>query len=130
MGAPITREEYEKIKLMSELKTSVITKLSGRNRVTIERIKKSENWKDYCDIKVTSHSQPVKAKNETPAESSCKVAEAPAESICEVAEAPAPKPHLLDDKLLLRIANGMTYNNALMNRVEAKLEAICKALGV
>ena len=119
MGTPITREEYEKIKLMSELKTSVITKLSGRSHATIERIKKSENWKDYCDIKVTSHSQPSKVKDETPAE-----------SICESAEAPAPKPHLLDDNLLLRIADGIAYNNALMNGVVAKLDALIKALGV
>ena len=119
MGAPITREEYEKIKLMSELKTSVITKLSGRSHATIERIKKSENWKDYCDIKVTSHSQPVKAKDETPAE-----------SICEVAEAPAPNPHLLDKNLLLRIADGIDLNNVLMNEVVAKLDAICKGWGV
>lgn len=119
MGAPITREEYEKIKLMSELKTSVITKLSGRNRVTIERIKHSKDWNDYCNIKVTSHSQPAKAKNETPAE-----------SICEAAEAPTPKSHLLYENLLLRIADGIDYNNALMNGVVAKLDAICKGWGV
>lgn len=119
MGAPITREEYEKIKLMSELKTNVITKLSGRSHATIERIKKSENWNDYCNIKVTSHSQPANAKNDTPAE-----------SICEVAEAPTPKSHLLDDNLLLRIADGIDHNNALMNEVVAKLDAICKGWGV
>lgn len=112
MARAITKEEYEKIKLMESLKTSVIVKLTGRGHATIERIKQSKDWDGYCDIKIMTHSQlPVKEEPKETAQNT-------------------QQPYLLDENLLLRIADSIDYNNALMNGVVAKLDVLIKALGV
>lgn len=122
MARAITKEEYEKIKLMESLKTSVIVKLTGRGHSTIERIKQSKDWDGYCDIKIMTHSQ-------LPVNNQSTISQLPAREELKETEQNTP-PHLLDDNLLLRIADGIDYSNALMNGVVAKLDALIKALGV
>lgn len=110
MGKIITKEEFDRIKLMGSLKTSVIAQLTGRGQSTIDRIKQANDWDDYKAIKVTAHKAPQTQKEPS------KQTEMPL--------------HMLDDNFLLRIADSIDYNNALMNGVVAKLDVLIKALGV
>ena len=112
MGKIITKEEFDRIKLMESLKTSVIAQLTGRGKSTIDRIKQAADWEDYEMIKDQAHvTKPISVQTEMQTD--------------EVKE----EPHLLDDNLLLRIADGIDYSNALMNGVVAKLDALIKAWG-
>jgi len=110
MGKIITKEEFDRIKLMGSLKTSVIAHLTGRGKSTIDRIKQANDWDDYKAIKLTAHKAPKTQKEPS------KQTEMPL--------------HMHDDNLLLMIADSIEINNTLMNGVVAKLDAICKALGV
>ena len=116
LGKAINKNEFENIKLLAShgLKTTLIAQVTGRGKSTIDRIKQAEDWNDWQKVKDKAHYGAEAVRLEPEA----------------VKEPESVQTHLLDDNLLMRIADGIDYNNALMNGLVAKLDLICKALGV
>lgn len=116
-GKNLTKEEYDNIKTMLEhgMKYERIAAIVNRSLNSISRVKNTDDYEDFKRYKAISAQ---------------KLAEAKAKVELIEKEPEAVQAHLLDDNLLLRIADGIDYNNALMNGLVAKLDLICKALGV
>ena len=105
-GKKLNKESYEKIKtfLNRGLYGREIAELMGFSEATVSCVRRTNDYDDYID-RFRKHR---KGNTNNQADKD---------------------PDGIED-LLLRIADGVDYNNALMNGLVSKLDAICKALGV
>lgn len=111
----VTEEEFNNIKLMADLKTSVICKITGRSDSTIERIKCSNTWEDYVSLKNVNHSQKKRENKEKAVQ-----IDIPSDTILDRSK----------EDLMRHITDSIDYNNALNEKILKLLGKLCFALGV
>ena len=105
-GKKLDKETYEKIKrfLARGLYGREIAELMGVSEATVSCVRRTKDYDDYIN-RFRKHRM-GNTDNQ------------------------ADKDYDGIEDMLLRIADGVDYNNALMNGLVSKLDAICKALGV
>ena len=105
-GKKLDKDSYEKIKsfLMRGLYGREIAELMRFSEATVSCVRRTSNYDDYVTRFRKSRSSNINGKTNEETGNT--------------------------DDLLLRIADGIDYNNALMNGLVSKLDALCKELGV